>query len=102
MIRQYTEAVVDHGTGRNVQIEGYAIGGKTGTAEKLPRGNGKYLLSFVGYAPVEQPRVLIYVVIDEPHVENQDDSSLVTTLSHDILAEILPYMEIEKAQEPDT
>ena len=100
LIRQYTAAVVDHGTGTRVQIPGYAIGGKTGTAEKLPRGNGKYLLSFVGYAPVEQPRVLIYVVVDEPNVANQDDSSLVTTLSHDIMAEILPYMEIEKtAQE---
>ena len=96
LIKQYTAAVVEHGTGRNAHVKDYAIGGKTGTAEKLPRGNGKYILSFVGYAPVEQPRVLVYVVIDEPNVDKQDDSSLVTSLSHDILAEVLPYMEIEK------
>lgn len=96
LIRQYTAAVVERGTGRNAHVKDYAIGGKTGTAEKLPRGNGKYILSFVGYAPVEQPRVLVYVVIDEPNVDKQDDSSLVTSLSHDILAEVLPYMEIEK------
>ncbi len=99
LIRQYTTAVVERGTGRRTQIKGYSIGGKTGTAEKLPRGNGKYVLSFVGYAPTEQPRVLIYVVIDEPHVDKQDDSSLVTQLSHDILAEVLPYMEIETSEE---
>ena len=90
---------MERGTGRRTQIKGYSIGGKTGTAEKLPRGNGKYVLSFVGYAPTEQPRVLIYVVIDEPHVDKQDDSSLVTQLSHDILAEVLPYMEIETSEE---
>lgn len=96
LIKEYTAAVVERGTGRSAQVQGYAIGGKTGTAEKLPRGNGKYILSFVGYAPVEQPRVLVYVVIDEPNVDKQDDSSLVTSLSHDILAEVLPYMEIDK------
>ena len=60
------------------QVEGYEIGGKTGTAEKLPRGEGNYLLSFIGYAPQENPEVVIYVVIDEPNVANQSVSSYVT------------------------
>ena len=60
-------------------VEGYDIGAKTGTAEKLPRDNGKYLLSYVGYAPQENPEILIYVVIDEPNVDAQDDSCLLYT-----------------------
>ena len=54
--------VVEEGTGASAAVEGYAVGGKTGTAEKLPRGNGKYLVSFIGYAPQENPQVMVYVV----------------------------------------
>ncbi len=97
-IREYTELVMTEGTGQNAQVPGYSIGGKTGTAEKLPRGNGKYVLSYVGYAPVEHPQVLIYVVIDEPNTENQDDSSLVTTLARNIMAEMLPYLGVEQSK----
>lgn len=50
---------------REPQVEGYDIGAKTGTAQKLPRKDGKYLLSYIGYAPQENPEVVIYVVIDE-------------------------------------
>ena len=53
------------------KVQGYSSGGKTGTAEKFPRGNGKYVVSFIGFAPVDDPQVLIYVVIDEPNVEDQ-------------------------------
>ena len=56
-------------------MEGYDIGAKTGTAEKLPRGNGKYLLSYIGYAPQNNPEVVVYVVIDEPITAVQHDSS---------------------------
>ena len=69
---------------------GYEIGAKTGTAEKLPRGNGNYLLSYIGYAPQENPEVVIYVVIDEPNVENQELSSYVLELSQKIMAEAFP------------
>ncbi len=58
---------MDYGTGKGAQVEGYDIGAKTGTAEKLPRETGKYLLSYMGYAPQNNPEVLIYVVIDEPN-----------------------------------
>lgn len=96
-IREYTEAVVEYGTGTNAQIEGYSIGGKTGTAEKLPRGNGNYIISFIGYAPIDNPQVLIYVLIDEPNVGSQENSALVTGLAHDIMEEAFPYLNIEKS-----
>ena len=84
------------GSGSNVKIEGYAIGGKTGTAEKLPRGNEKYLVSFIGFAPVDNPRVSVYVVIDEPNLENQSNSGLAQELSRKIFGEILPYLNVFK------
>lgn len=68
-VKEALRAVMTDGTGVPANVEGYDIGGKTGTAEKLPRGNGDYLLSFIGYAPQENPEVVIYVVIDEPNVE---------------------------------
>ena len=67
-------------TGKAAQVAGYKIGGKTGTAEKLPRGNGKYLVSFIGFAPVDDPALVIYVVVDEPNVEDQP-----AVLMHSIL-----------------
>lgn len=107
-IKEYLQAVMDYGTGQRAQVEGYDIGAKTGTAEKLPRGNGKYLLSFIGYAPQENPEVLIYVVIDEPNVEAQDNSALVLELSKQIMEEAFPYLgvttieESEEAEETQT
>lgn len=51
IIKDYMLGVVEEGTAKTAAVEGYDVGGKTGTAEKLPRGNGKYLVSFIGYAP---------------------------------------------------
>lgn len=86
--------VVDKGTGYKAQIEGYSIGGKTGTAEKRPRGTGKYILSFVGFAPVDNPAVLIYVVIDEP--EESKHSLEGKYIFRDIADKVLPYMNVYK------
>ena len=86
--------VVNNGTARKAQVEGYTIGGKTGTAEKLPRNNGKYLLSFIGFAPVENPQVVVYVTVDEPNVEDQAGSGLGTIIAHSVFEELLPYMNI--------
>lgn len=94
--KQYMKAVMDYGTGKTANVEGYDIGGKTGTAEKLPRDTGRYVLSFIGYAPQEHPEVVIYVVIDEPNVAAQDNSSYVTELSAQIMAEAFPYLNITK------
>ena len=91
--------VVSNGTARKAQVEGYTIGGKTGTAEKLPRGNGKYLLSFIGFAPVDNPQVVVYVTVDEPHVEDQASSGLGTIIAHSIFEELLPYMNIYQTDE---
>ena len=94
MLRQYLKATMDYGTGTRAKVEGYDIGAKTGTAEKLPRGNGKYLLSYIGYAPQNNPEVVVYVVIDEPNTAVQDDSSLVLGLSQKIMSEAFPYLGI--------
>lgn len=93
-MRHALEEVVSNGTARKAQVEGYTIGGKTGTAEKLPRGNGKYLLSFIGFAPVENPQVVVYVTVDEPHVDDQAGSGLGTIIAHSVFEELLPYMNI--------
>ena len=93
-IRKYLYSTVNVGTAHSAKVEGYTMGGKTGTAQKYPRGNGKYLVSFIGYAPAATPRVLIYVIIDEPNVENQAQSSLATNLAREIMEEILPYLNI--------
>ena len=91
--------VVDSGTGQKVKVEGYTIGGKTGTAEKLPRGNGKYLLSFIGFAPVDNPEVVVYVTVDEPDVEDQSATGYGTILAHSIFEKILPYMNVYQTDE---
>ena len=102
IIKDYMLGVVEEGTGATAAVEGYAVGGKTGTAEKLPRGNGKYLVSFIGYAPQENPQVMVYVVIDEPNVEYQANSGFATQLASQIMTDIFPYLGIEKAADATT
>ena len=99
-IRKYMEASTIYGTSQKVRLNGYSVGGKTGTAEKLPRGNKKYLVSFVGFAPVEDPAVVIYVVVDEPHVEDQASSAYPQYIAQGILSEVLPYLGVTP-DEPD-
>lgn len=95
-MRTYMKKTMTDGTGRNVQVAGYSMGGKTGTAQKLPRGNGNYLLSVMAFAPAENPEILVYVVIDEPNVERQATSRLVTDLARSIMEEAFPYLNITK------
>ena len=85
---------VNEGTGAAAKIEGYDIAGKTGTAEKYPRGTGNYLVSFCGYAPAQNPEVLCYVIIDQPNVESQAHSSYASNIFKNIMTEVLPYMNI--------
>ena len=90
------QTVYDEGintTGNPAQVEGYTVGGKTGTAEKLPRGSGKYVVSFIGFAPVEDPEVVVYVVIDELKGK-QEDSGTPTRMAGNIIREILPYLQV--------
>ena len=93
-IRQALLRTVNEGTGKAAQVPGYDVGGKTGTAEKLPRGNQKYVVSFCGFAPADDPQVLVYVVVDEPQVEYQASSSYASGVFSKIMQDILPYMNI--------
>ena len=99
IIKDYMYGVVEEGAGKSAAVEGYAIGGKTGTAEKLPRRNGKYLVSFIGYAPQENPQVVVYVVVNEPNAQGQANSGFATELASKIMGEIFPYLGIEKTAE---
>lgn len=101
IIKEYMRGVVEEGTGGNAEIKGYDVGGKTGTAEKLPRGNGKYLVSFIGYAPQENPQVVVYVVIDEPNAGQQANSGFATEMAADIMKEIFPYLGVEKVSKSE-
>lgn len=87
-------AVVSEGTGGSARPAGYMIGGKTGTAETLPRDTGNYVVSFMGYAPADDPQIAIYVVIDRPNVERQDSAKYATQIVRSILTEVLPYLNI--------
>lgn len=94
LVKTYLKATMEYGTGLSAAVEGYDIGAKTGTAEKLPRNNGNHLLSYIGYAPQENPEVVVYVVIDEPNVENQSNSAYVLELAQKIMAQAFPYLNI--------
>ncbi len=99
ILRNYLETVVEEGTGKKSQVPGYRVGGKTGTAEKIDpetgqRADGKYLVSFIGAVPINDPQVVIYVVVDEPNVYEQADSSYAQGLFQEIALELLPCMGI--------
>ena len=95
-IRDYCLQVVigEDGTGHTARPAGYLIGGKAGTAETQPRGNGEYVVSFMGYAPADDPEIAIYVVVDRPNAEKQDDAKFATRIVRSILTEVLPYLDI--------
>ena len=93
-IRGYLRSVVTEGTGKIVAVDGYDIGGKTGTAEKLPRADKNYVLSFEGFAPVDNPQVMVYVSVDTVNSEVQYHDPIAKQIAHDIFAQILPYMNI--------
>ncbi len=93
-LRSYMKSSVDMGTSISSKVQGYSSGGKTGTAEKLPRGNGKYLVSFVGFAPVDDPQVVVYVVVDEPKADDQADSKYAQYIAQGIFSDLFPYLNI--------
>lgn len=103
LLRKYLKATVDEGLAQKAGVTGYAIGGKTGTAQKGKRDDLKWIISFIGFAPVENPQFMIYVVIDEPYetTGTSGTSSDALLLSHDILQELLPYMNVFKDAEAE-
>lgn len=98
-IVEYCNTVVTEGTGKTARPAGYAIGGKTGTAQTFPRGNGEYVVSFMGYAPADDPQIAIYVVVDRPNVAKQDDAKFATGIVRNVLTEVLPYLNIYMTEE---
>ena len=112
MVKQYLYKTVSEGTGKTAKVPGYSMGGKTGTAQKYEtieengvkktqRAQGKYLVSFIGYVPQENPQVVVYVVINEPNVADQAHSSFAQNITREILKEILPYLNIYQDEEYD-
>lgn len=101
LLRQYCRAVVmqDGGTGRTARPAGYVIGGKTGTAETLPRDNGEYVVSFIGHAPADDPQIAIYVVVDRANAQKQDNARFATIIVRNVLTEVLPYLNIFMTEE---
>lgn len=103
-LREYLYHTVSEGTAKKAAVEGYEIGGKTGTAEKFAydengtnlgyRSIEDYLISFMGFAPIDDPQFVIYVVIDHPKVEAVGSATPACILAHDILADILPYLNV--------
>ena len=100
-VREYCNTVVsgEKGTGKTARPAGYMIGGKTGTAETLPRGNDEYVVSFMGYAPVDDPQIAIYVVVDRPNIQYQDNARQATGIVRNVLTEVLPYLNIYMTEE---
>lgn len=95
-MREMLEGVVAEGGGSKCAIEGYRIGGKTATSEKLPRGTGRYISSFIGFAPADDPVVMAAVLIDEPE-GTYYGGTIAAPVVRDIFLNILPYLGIDKA-----
>lgn len=91
-LRSYLKSTVEEGTASPAKVEGYSIGGKTGTAEKRPVSKKKYLVSFIGCVPAEDPEIAFYVLMDEPHVADQSHSSYATEFSSRVMKKLLPFM----------
>ncbi len=94
---------VEAGTGTKAKIQGYRVGGKTGTAEKIPRSAKNYLVSFVGFAPVEDPQLLVYVIVDTPNLEGeaQATASFAINIEKKIMNDALQFMNIAPSSETD-
>lgn len=100
-VREYMGMSVKYGTSRKSKVQGYSMGGKTGTAEILSTPEKDYLVSFIGFAPLDTPQVVVYVVVDRPNVEEQADSSYAQYIAQAILDEVLPYMDIYPDEETE-
>ncbi|MDO5293370.1 MAG: penicillin-binding transpeptidase domain-containing protein [bacterium] len=93
-MKELLEAVVATGTGKRAYLPGFRIGGKTATSEKLPRGNGKYIASFVGFAPANNPKVLAIALIDEPQGLYYG-GTIAAPVVAEVFDNVLPYLGIE-------
>lgn len=100
-VRMALETVVAYGTGRNAYIEGYRIGGKTGTAQKVKNGiymTGNYIVSFIGFLPADNPQAVVYVAIDNPKGITQYGGTVSAPIAKSIMQDIITELDIEKSE----
>lgn len=100
-LRDILESVVAEGTGSGAYIKGFRIAGKTGTSEKLPRGNGKYIASFAGFAPADNPRIACLVILDEPTAGVYFGGLIAAPVVRNIMEDTLNYLGVEPAYTPE-
>ncbi|MBQ8764741.1 MAG: PASTA domain-containing protein [Clostridia bacterium] len=92
LMRGMMERVVAEGTGKGGYVAGFRIGGKTGTSEKLPRGSGEYIASFVGVAPADNPQLVCLLLLDEPHAGATGGGAIAAPAVGRIFEDVLPYL----------
>ena len=100
-VRSTLETVVAYGTGRNAYIEGYRIGGKTGTAQKVKNGiylTGNYIVSFIGFIPADNPQAVVYVAIDNPKGITQYGGTASAPIAKNIMIDIIEALDIKKSE----
>ena len=98
-VREALESVVTNGTGRNAFIDGYRVGGKTGTAQKVENGvylSGNYIVSFIGFMPANNPKVVVYVALDNPKGVIQYGGTVAAPIARSILLDSVDALNIEK------
>lgn len=101
-LKQAMLNTVESGTGKTAAVEGYEVGGKTGTAQHHNKDDDDYLLSFLGFAPYDNPQVVCYVIVDSPDVPDKASSAYASRLFSAIMTEALPYMNIFPTKEVET
>lgn len=100
-VRSTLETVVAYGTGRNAYIEGYRVGGKTGTAQKVQNGiylSGNYIVSFIGFIPADNPQAVVYVAIDNPKGITQYGGTVSAPIAKSIMIDIIDTLDIPKSE----
>ena len=100
-VRMVLETVVAYGTGRNAYIEGYRVGGKTGTAQKVSNGKymaGNYIVSFIGFLPADNPQAVVYVAVDNPKGITQYGGTVSAPIAKSIMLDIIDKLKIEKSE----
>ncbi len=95
LVCEILESVVSQGTGKRAYIKGFRVAGKTGTSEKLPRDNGKYIASFAGFAPADDPQVVVLVLLDEPTGEYYYGGTIASPVARAILDDTLNYLNVQ-------
>ena len=99
IVKYALESVVQNGTGRNAFIEGYRVGGKTGTAQKVENGHymvGNYITSFIGFLPADDPQVIVYVAVDNAKGVSQYGGTVAAPIARNILIDAISSLNIKK------